>query len=98
VAFDAALAANPAFAPARAGRARLRFESGDVAGALIDLDAAIQLSGDDPDLLFNRGFALLEAGRSAEAARDFDRALELPGADRDELIIQRARCLIAPSS
>jgi tetratricopeptide (TPR) repeat protein len=95
-AFDLALRVDPGFAPALAGRALLRYDCGDVDGALGDLDDAIALAGDDPDLLYNRGVAYLEAARPGEAARDFDLALGLPGADRAELLAQRARCLPEP--
>jgi tetratricopeptide (TPR) repeat protein len=94
-AFDAALAADPAYGPALANRAVLAYEQGDPDGAITDLDAAAELMGPDPSVLLNRGIAYLSTGRPAQALRDFDAALRLAGADLAELQRQRERCLDA---
>jgi tetratricopeptide (TPR) repeat protein len=97
-AYTAALATDPAYAPALVDRAVLAHEQGDPAGALDDLNAAVLLLGEDPDVLGNRGVAYTDLGRFDEALADFDRALAAPDSDRTELMIQRRRCMAAAAS
>jgi tetratricopeptide (TPR) repeat protein len=88
-AFDRALSVAPDFVPALADRAMLAYGSGDIESAVADLDRALERGGENPDLLYNRGFAYHEMGRYADAVNDFTRALELPGVDRAELTHRR---------
>ena len=67
----------------------LAYGSGDIESAVADLDRALERGGENPDLLYNRGFAYHEMGRYADAVNDFTRALELPGVDRAELTHRR---------
>jgi tetratricopeptide (TPR) repeat protein len=50
-----------------------------------DLTATLEIIGEDPDVLLNRGLVYEAQGRADLALADFDRALELPEADLDEL-------------
>ncbi|WP_438291241.1 tetratricopeptide repeat protein [Streptomyces sp. HUAS TT7] len=92
-AYDRALAGDPTSVPALTDRAVLTFEQGDPHGAVADLTAALALGGEHPDVLYNRGFALLAAGETEQALADFTRALALPGADLAGLLCRRAECL-----
>jgi hypothetical protein len=58
--------------PALVNGAVLEFELGNGSGR--HPADALELGGDDPDVLFNRGFALQAAGDLGGAARDFERA------------------------
>ena len=78
--------------PALVNGAVLEFELGEPGAAVALLTRALELGGDDPDVLFNRGFALQATGDVAGAARDFERALALPGADRELLLDQLGHC------
>ncbi|QUQ71111.1 tetratricopeptide repeat protein [Kutzneria sp. CA-103260] len=89
--FDAALRVDPALVTALANRALLRYENGEHQAAVDDLTAALA-AGEDPDLLYNRGFAYQAMGEDGLAAADYTRALELPGADREELSARLALC------
>jgi tetratricopeptide (TPR) repeat protein len=89
-AYDAALAGDPAFAVALAGRAAVRFETADLDGAVADLDRALEL-GEDAALLYNRAAALQAAGRFTQALADLDRAAELDPEDPD-IRSDRDRC------
>lgn len=91
-AFDRALASDPTLYQALVGRAALCYEQSRFDEAVADLDRALELAGDDADLLFNRGYAHEAAGRFAEAIADYTRALEFPDADRPLLLERRARC------
>ncbi|MBB4701987.1 tetratricopeptide repeat protein [Sphaerisporangium siamense] len=81
-AFDAALASSPALVPAWAGRADLRYETGDLDGAVVDLSRAIELD-EGAALYFNRAVALDGLGRRDEALADLRRAHELDPGDQD---------------
>ncbi|HEY0700476.1 MAG TPA: tetratricopeptide repeat protein, partial [Micromonospora sp.] len=92
--FTRALAGDPELVEAWTNRAAVRFERGDVAAALADLDRAVALST-APEPRYNRGTALMRLGRWDEAARDFTDALAQPGPDRTlrrELRAELARC------
>ncbi|MEY9930438.1 tetratricopeptide (TPR) repeat protein [Catenulispora sp. GP43] len=92
-ALERALAADPALHQALAIRATLYFDEQRFDAAVADLDRALEIVGDDPDLLYNRGYVNEAAGQPADAVRDYTRALELPGADRDEILLRRELCL-----
>jgi tetratricopeptide (TPR) repeat protein len=81
-ALDAALSADPNLASAWANRAMLRYETGDVSGAVEDLTQAIALA-EAAALYFNRGTALAALGRTEEAGLDFHRAHALAPDDPD---------------
>ncbi|GII79011.1 hypothetical protein Sru01_39930 [Sphaerisporangium rufum] len=81
-AFDDALTAAPALVPAWAGRAALRYETGDLDGAVADLTRAIAVD-QDAALYYNRAVALRDLGRPAEALADLRRARDLDPDDPD---------------
>jgi tetratricopeptide (TPR) repeat protein len=87
--FTAALAADGQLAAGWAGRAASRYAAGDPAGAVADLDRAVQLA-DDPAAHFNRGVARQALGDWPGSIVDFTAALELAGDDPD-LLYQRGR-------
>lgn len=72
-ALDRAVEAAPWLAAAWGNRGVLRFEAGDLEGAVEDLSQAIGLEP-QPDLYANRAVALRALGREAEAAADEERA------------------------
>ncbi|RSM56858.1 hypothetical protein DMB66_32485 [Actinoplanes sp. ATCC 53533] len=76
-----AVAGNPQLVEAWTNRAAVRFERGDTAGALADLDRAVALSS-EPVPRYNRGMALVRLARWDEAAHDFAETLARPGLDR----------------
>ncbi|MFE7191466.1 tetratricopeptide repeat protein, partial [Kitasatospora sp. NPDC057541] len=84
----------PDLPTAWANRAAVRFERGDVPGAVGDLDRAIALDP-DPLALYNRGLAHRRLGNRSAAVEDFTRALAAdPGPDpelRAELHAELAR-------
>jgi tetratricopeptide (TPR) repeat protein len=94
-ALDRALLADPACAPALVDRATLAYSREDLSAAAADLTAALELLGDDPDVLYNRGVVYQEWGRFSDAVEDFDRAMTDAGADTAELLSRRAECLAA---
>jgi tetratricopeptide (TPR) repeat protein len=98
IAFDRALAADPALYPALVCRAGLAVEQGRFDDAVADLDRAAELAGDDPVVLVNRGFAHEAAGRPLVAVADYERAMTLPDADLDDLRAGRDRCLAAAAA
>ncbi|MBW4721032.1 tetratricopeptide repeat protein [Saccharothrix obliqua] len=69
-ALSAALRVDPEFGPAWALRGQVRFDAGDVGGALADLDRAVALA-DGPEVRFNRGVLFETVGRFGEAAADY---------------------------
>jgi tetratricopeptide (TPR) repeat protein len=93
--FGRALAREPGFVPALVDRAVVAFELGRTDAALEHLTAALEIGGDDPQTLYNRGYVLEHAGRYGEALADFTRALDLPAADRAELLAHSAACKAA---
>lgn len=92
---DDALAADPRYPAALVNRAAVRYHLGAPADAVADLTTALDVVGDDPDLLLNRGMAYAAAGEVEQALADWAAALELPDADEAELRYQRALCLLA---
>jgi len=89
---SAALAAAPGLAAAWAARATARYELGDPAGALSDLDRSLALH-DDPGVRYNRAVLLAEASRHAEAVTDFTAAAA--GDDDPRIRWERAQSLLA---
>ncbi|MFI6393824.1 tetratricopeptide repeat protein [Nonomuraea sp. NPDC050540] len=75
-AFELALAAAPELAAAWANRGVLRYETGDLEGAVADLTRALELEP-QADVHANRAVALRELGRTTEAAWDEKRAADL---------------------
>jgi tetratricopeptide (TPR) repeat protein len=94
-AFDQALRADPAFAPALVDRATLAYARGELRAAAADLTAALNVLGEDPDVLYNRGVVYQESGRFREALADFDRAAAGTVDDPTELLARRAECAAA---
>lgn len=90
--FDRALSLDPSLHPALVARAVLAFGAARYAEALRDLDAAVALAGDDPDLLYNRGCVHEALGDPRSALTDYLRALTLPGCDADLLQEQVEAC------
>ena len=70
VQLDRALELEPRAYDVRMLRSRHRLELGDVAGALADIDAALEVRHGDPALLGVRASALLRLGRVPEARAD----------------------------
>ncbi|WP_328347890.1 tetratricopeptide repeat protein [Micromonospora sp. NBC_00421] len=92
--FSRALAGDPELVEAWTNRAAVRFDRGEVAAAVADLDRAVALSA-APVPRYNRGTALVRLGRWDEAARDFTDALDAPDLDRSlrrDLSTALARC------
>jgi len=64
------LTAAPDLVSAPAARATVAYEMDDSAGALTDLDRAVDLAPDDPALRYNRAYALENADRTEDALTD----------------------------
>src|SRR5262249_5556639 len=94
-AFDRALLADPACAPALVDRATLAYLCDDLDAAAADLTAALELLGDDPDVLYNRAVVYQDRGRFADAVADYDRAMTGAGMDTTELRSRREECRAA---
>lgn len=60
-------------------------QRGDAVGAVIRIQRAVHVRGNDPDYLANLGTALNSEGRPAEAVDAFDRALKLQPANAGAL-------------
>nr|BFE56296.1 hypothetical protein GCM10020063_008220 [Dactylosporangium thailandense] len=75
-----ALDADPGLAEAWTNRAAVRFERGDAAAAVADLDRAVVLST-AAEPRYNRATALMRLERWGEAAEDLTAALAVPGLD-----------------
>jgi tetratricopeptide (TPR) repeat protein len=65
-----ALDNNVKLAEAWAVRGQLRYEAGNIVGAIEDFDRAVELA-DGPEIRFNRAIVFEEAGRYADAATDY---------------------------
>jgi tetratricopeptide (TPR) repeat protein len=75
--WDDTLARHPDVPVARLNRALARHETGDLAGALADLDATIARDPDYAKALGHRGVMRFQAGDVEAGLRDLDRALIL---------------------
>ena len=80
-----AVAANPAYAPARAQLGVLLLRSGDVAGGRQELDAAIKLNPLEWRLYLTAGQAYDERGMKPEAMAHYRKGVELLWQVRREL-------------
>jgi len=92
--YDALLAADPAYRPARYGRALLALRVGDPDGAESDLNTLLRSdlpAGERADVLSSRALARLVLGRASEAASDADESLRLKPGPRVERLRTRAR-------
>lgn len=96
-AYGRALALDPTFAHAYAGRARLKAARGDHPGAIKDMDLALKL---DPVCAWGylqRGVSYAACGRRAEAGEDARRALTiLPGWRQAEDFLESLKGEISP--
>ncbi len=70
-AYSVAIELNPSFAEAYAARAVVREKLGDIPAAEEDHNAAIELTPNDPVLIYNRGVFYFRADRDTEARADF---------------------------
>mgnify|MGYP001196764430 CR=1 FL=1 len=75
--FSRAIAIDPHFAPARAGRAYAYLLKDDYANALPDLDEAIRLNPDMPGYYINRGLARYNLNNLRGTLDDFDSVIRL---------------------
>jgi Flp pilus assembly protein TadD len=70
-----------------------RWKAGEIAGALVALEAALALKPDDPETLFNRYSVLAGAGRNKEAAAAIkELAGANPGYAPALLVLARSYC------
>ncbi|NLU81130.1 tetratricopeptide repeat protein [Micromonospora sp. HNM0581] len=84
------LDADPTLAEAWAIRGGLRYQAGDLAGAIADFDRAIEL-GDRLEFRYNRAMVCQSAGRLDAAAADYRAVLAV--SDDDEAAEELDRCL-----
>ena len=75
--FEAALEAQPAFAPALTNLGNLLFDAGDVEGAIARYERAIALDAEYAVAHLNLGAAYKRAGRIADAVRALRQAERL---------------------
>jgi tetratricopeptide (TPR) repeat protein len=75
--YSRAIAIDPHFAPARAGRAYAYLLKDDYANALPDLDEAIRLNPDAPGYYINRGLARYHLNNLRGTLDDFDSVIRL---------------------
>jgi lipoprotein NlpI len=75
--FEAALEAQPAFAPALTNLGNLLFDAGDVEGAIARYERAIALDSEYAVAHLNLGAAYKRAGRIADAVRALRQAERL---------------------
>ena len=75
--FDAVVDFDPDWSEAWSGRATLRFQSGDLAGAMVDIAETLKREPRDVGALAGLGAILLEYGEPEAALRVYDRALAL---------------------
>jgi len=90
---DAAAAADPSDAQARAWRADARLRLGDSAGALRDIERAIAIGGGDVWFYLLRGRLRAERGERSLALSDFRKASALDPSD-PKPFFERARLLL----
>ena len=75
-AFGRALAEDLSFYMAHARLADVAFALADTAGALTELDLAVQLAGEDPTLRYRYGLLLLGLSKHEGAALQFEKAIK----------------------
>lgn len=75
--FSRAIAIDPHFAPARAGRAYAYLLKDDYTNALPDLDEAIRINPDAPGYYINRGLARYNLNNLRGTLDDFDSVIRL---------------------
>lgn len=75
--FSRAIAIDPYFAPARAGRAYAYLLKEEYANAVPDLDEAIRLNPDVPGYYINRALARYQLNNLRGTLEDFDNAIRL---------------------
>jgi tetratricopeptide (TPR) repeat protein len=75
-AFGRALAEDLSFYMAHARLADVAFALADTAGALTELDLAVQLAGEDPTLRYRYGLLLLGLAKHEGAALQFEKAIK----------------------
>jgi Flp pilus assembly protein TadD len=68
---------DPNDAEIRGNLGTVRRQTGDIAGAIVDLEAAVKLKADDPQYLNNLGVAYRVAKRDADAIKAFQKAIAL---------------------
>jgi tetratricopeptide (TPR) repeat protein len=69
---EKAVKLNPNMFPARNALGRVLLETGDVAGAIRELEAGVKLAPDSPEMHFALAKAYVKAGRKEAAARERD--------------------------
>ena len=76
-AYGRALQEDLAYWPAHRQLGQLLLATGDTAGAIAELDQAVQLKGDDAALRYSYGFVLTAANKLEEAVEQFRKATEI---------------------
>jgi tetratricopeptide (TPR) repeat protein len=76
-AFSMAITLNPKNSDAIGSRGWVRFEKGDMAGAITDCDQAIALKSDDVNAHINRGLAQVALGAFEKARNDYKTVMSL---------------------
>ncbi|MFN8208675.1 MAG: tetratricopeptide repeat protein [Bacteroidales bacterium] len=88
--FNRALKLRPEYPEALAGRAFARNKLGDSDAALTDADAAVQLAGQNPAIVFNRAEIFFDQKKYREALDDYSETISLqedyPGAFRGKVL------------
>ncbi|WP_226635542.1 tetratricopeptide repeat protein [Brevundimonas poindexterae] len=73
-------------------RGDILLRGGDVEGALVEFERAVELEPENANAYANRGIAHIDAGNLTEAAADFERAADL---DPSEVVAMNGRGLLA---
>lgn len=76
-AYARALEEDLSYYPAHVRLAQLALRGGDTTTALNEYDLAVQLRGDDADLRYQYGYALVAAGKDSAAAEQLGKAAEI---------------------
>lgn len=84
-AFDAALAAESTYKPARMNMGSVLLHAGDFTGAAAQYQAVLQADGDDIDARVGLAISLRGQGENARAEREYRRVLETAPAHPDAL-------------
>jgi len=90
--FNAALGLRPDFIPALMSRARLRFDTKDIAEARADLEAVDRIAAKQADVRFGLAFDYLHADLLPPAIAQFDIWIGAHGEDARMAIALSARC------